>query len=60
MSLVFGLEQRYRLAPEQGSVLWVGTPTALNFILITLRILIITLNVKNPLDKVLCLTILYT
>lgn len=35
MSPVFALEQRHRLAPEQGSTLWAGTPTALNFISIT-------------------------
>lgn len=60
MSPVFGLEQRHRLAPEQGSALWAGTPTALNFISITLRILIMTLNVEDLPDKVLCLAISYT
>ena len=60
MSPVFGLEQRHRLAPEQGSALWAGTPTALNFISITLRILIMTLNVGDPPIKVLCLAISYT
>jgi hypothetical protein len=53
MSPVFALEQRHRLAPEQGLSLWAGTPTALNFISITWRILIMTLNLGGVPNSVL-------